>query len=51
MEYDYKEVYYDQYCSRCLHRELEEDDEPCRDCLDEPVNVYSHKPVYWEENK
>ncbi len=51
MEYDYKEVYYDQYCSRCVHRELEEDDEPCRDCLDEPVNVYSHKPVYWEENK
>ena len=51
MEYDYKEVYYDQYCSRCLHRELEEDDEPCRDCLDEPVNVYSHTPVYWEENK
>ncbi len=51
MEYDYKEVYYDQYCSRCVHRELEEDDEPCRDCLGEPVNVYSHKPVYWEENK
>lgn len=51
MEYDYKEVYYDQYCSRCVHRELEEDDEPCRDCLNEPVNVYSHKPVYWEENK
>lgn len=51
MEYDYKEVYYDQYCSRCVHRELEEDDEPCRDCLDEPVNVYSHKPIYWEENK
>lgn len=51
MEYDYKEVYYDQYCSRCVHLELEEDDEPCRDCLDEPVNVYSHKPIYWEENK
>lgn len=51
MEYDYKEVYYDQYCSRCVHQELEEDDEPCRDCLDEPVNVYSHKPIYWEENK
>ena len=23
-------------------------EDPCHDCLNEPVNVYSHKPVYYK---
>lgn len=45
----YKEVYFDQYCKTCKHQDSKEDDEPCDDCLNNPVNVYSHKPVRWEE--
>lgn len=49
MEYIYKEVYYDQYCKTCAHEKTEEMKEPCRTCLDNPVNVHSHKPVEWEK--
>lgn len=45
----YKEVYFGQYCKLCKNRSLTEEDEPCYDCLQEPVNLYSHKPVRFEE--
>ena len=44
-----KEVYFDQYCPKCKNCDLEGDKEPCCDCLSEPVNQYSHKPVKFEE--
>lgn len=49
MEGDYKEVYFDQYCKTCKHKEVWEGEDPCAECLDEPYNVDSHKPVKWEE--
>ena len=48
MEDSYKEVYFDQYCKTCKYKELSEDKDPCDDFLNEPVNVYSHKPVKWK---
>ena len=47
--YIYKEVYYDQYCSKCEHKDLKDNEQPCNDCLLEPVNVHSHKPVNFKE--
>ena len=47
----YKEVYFDQYCKTCRYEKRSEDKDPCFDCLNEPVNVYSHKPVNYEEKK
>lgn len=44
-----KEVYFDQYCPTCKHVKMEEAESPCSECLSEPVNQYSHKPVKWEE--
>ncbi len=49
MEDVYKEVYFDQYCKNCKYKDLKESDDPCDECLNEPVNLYSHKPVKWEE--
>ena len=50
MEEDvYKEVYFDQYCKTCKYENLPETDDPCDECLQETVNVYSHKPVKWKE--
>ena len=49
MEDSYKEVYFDQYCNTCEYEKLEESEDPCNECLNEPVNVYSHKPVNWKE--
>lgn len=45
----YKEVYFNQYCKNCKHEKLKDNEEPCNECLDNPVNLYSHKPVKFEE--
>lgn len=44
-----KEVYFDQYCSICKNEKVSEDEMPCRECLENAWNWYSHKPVMWEE--
>ena len=43
-----KEVYFDQYCKSCKYSKTKEVEEPCNECLDNPVNDYSHKPVNYE---
>ena len=48
MDEDYKEVYFHEYCKTCKHEKLEEKFDPCNECLDEPANLQSHKPVRWE---
>lgn len=45
----YKEVYFGHYCKRCKHWELSEDKDPCDECLANPANLYSHKPIKFEE--
>lgn len=49
MEDHTKEVRFDQYCKSCEFKDLEETKDPCNDCLNEPCNINSHKPVYWKE--
>lgn len=48
MEDIYKEVDFAKYCKTCDHSDLSETEDPCFECLDNPVNLYSHKPVNWE---
>ncbi len=48
---DYKIVDFEKYCTKCEHRDLKESDDPCFDCLDEPTNLNSHKPVYYKEKQ
>ena len=43
-----KEVYFYQYCSTCKYKDLKEEEDPCYDCLANPVNEDSHKPVRYE---
>lgn len=51
MDYQaYKEVYFHEYCKTCKYRKAANTDEPCNECLDEPINLNSHKPVKYEEN-
>ena len=51
MEDNYKEVYFNQYCKTCKYEETKEDLDPCDECLSEPKNLNSHKPVKWEEKE
>ena len=47
----YKEVYFHEYCEKCKYKGLKDHEEPCNECLDNPVNLYSHKPVKFEEKE
>lgn len=49
MEYELKEVYFHEYCEKCAHKDVKDNEKPCSECLDEPVNLHSHKPVRFEE--
>ena len=51
MEEICKEVYFGQYCETCKYKKMSESDEPCNECLGNPVNAYSHKPVKFEEKR
>lgn len=51
MEDIYKEVYFHDYCKSCKHLTLSEEEDPCDECLENTVNLYSHKPVKYEEHE
>lgn len=40
-----------EWCNKCKHKDKKEIEDPCYECLDEPANVNSRKPVYFEEAK
>ena len=48
---NYKEVYFDPYCSKSKHLKKTEHEEPCDVCLNNPVNEYTHRPVKFEEKE
>lgn len=45
---DLREVRFDLYCETCKHKNLNETDEPCCECLEETFNENTAKPVKWE---
>jgi hypothetical protein len=44
-----KFVEFSAYCPTCKHEDKKESEDPCYDCLDNPTNIDSHKPVNWEQ--
>lgn len=49
MKDNLKEVYFNEYCKTCEYELKNEDETPCDECLSNPVNNYSHKPVKWNK--
>lgn len=47
----YRIVNFKKYCDICKHKELVETEDPCNDCLDHPTNLYSEKPINFEEKE
>ena len=45
---DYKEVIFGDYCHKCVHEDKSEQEDPCFECIAEPVNLWTHKPVKFE---
>ena len=46
-----KEVYFFTYCKTCIHRNTNETDDPCNECLANGSNEDSHTPVNYVEAK
>jgi len=44
-----KEVYYCDYCKTCSHKNEPEDSDTCNDCLNQPYNIDSHKPINYNK--
>lgn len=44
-----KEVHFHLYCLTCKHWKKNQAKEPCNECLNNPSNEYSHKPVKYEK--
>ena len=51
METRVKFANYYKFCKLCKHKDEEETDEPCNECLTLPVNVDTRKPICFEEAK
>lgn len=51
MEYPLKEVYFKEYCPKCKFKDIDEGEDPCNGCLNNPSNLHSHKPTEFKEAK
>ena len=49
MEEHYREVQFGTYCKTCKYQDKKEWEEPCAECLDNPLNLDSIKPIKWKE--
>lgn len=44
----YKEAHFYEYCKKCKNRDVSNTEEPCDECLSEPTNLNTHRPVKYE---
>lgn len=47
----YKIVDFKKYCETCKYKELKESESICDECLSNPLNLYSEKPINWVEKE
>ena len=45
MESKQKEAWFWMYCKHCKNSCIKDDEDPCDECLGQPYNEDSHKPV------
>ena len=48
---NYQHIVEMDYCKTCKHYEKSEQDDPCFDCLSDPVNYATRKPTKYEEDE
>lgn len=44
-----KIVNFHEYCPSCKYEKTDEAETPCNECLNNPSNEDSHKPIYYKE--
>lgn len=45
------EVDYEKWCPTCKHKDEKESCDACNDCLNQPWNIDSRKPINWTEGE
>lgn len=51
MEIIDKIVDFVKYCKTCKHCDIAEYEDPCNECLDNPTNVNSKRPINYKEDE
>lgn len=51
MEINEKIVEFDKFCKTCKHCDVKHFEDPCNECLDNPTNTNSKKPINYEEDE
>lgn len=51
MNNEFKEVRFDKYCKTCEYEKTKDVDDPCNECLENPANLHSQKPVNFKEKQ
>ena len=49
MEQSHEKIVRFELCNYCEHKNRPEYEEPCSDCLDNPVNVDSVRPIHFKD--
>ena len=44
-------VEFDKFCKTCKHKNLDEKFDPCHECLSNPINTGSIKPIKYVEDE
>ena len=44
-------VEFEKYCETCKYKDVKQHLDPCHECLENPVNINSVKPVKYEEKE
>lgn len=44
-------VEFDKFCKTCKHKNLDEKFDPCHECLSNPINTGSIKPMNYKEDE
>ena len=48
MDYDHEKIVKFELCRYCEHWKKPESAEPCSDCLDNPSNIDSRRPIHFK---
>ena len=51
MEYIDKIVDFEKYCKDCEYKDTEDYKDPCHECLNNPSNEHSHKPINFKKKE
>lgn len=51
MEIVEKIVDFDKYCENCKYKDTKETEDPCNECLDNPTNINTKKPINYKEKE